>query len=79
MESKLTKRQAQCLQFMLRHVMAHGYQPSYRDIADHLGMRSHNGVVGHIKALQDKGVIGANRGSRAIDLSVAMSAMRSNT
>ncbi len=53
----LTPRQQLFLDFLRQHHAAHGYWPSIRDIQDHFGLRSTNGVSGHLRALERKGVI----------------------
>lgn len=53
----LTPRQQLFLDFLREHHTAHGYWPSIRDIQDHFGLKSTNGVSGHLRALERKGVI----------------------
>ncbi|WP_083991864.1 LexA family protein [Bradyrhizobium embrapense] len=43
----LTNVQAQCVQFVRHHVEQHGASPSYREIADHLGIRG-RGTISHL-------------------------------
>ena len=69
----MTEKQAAVLSFILEGVKSRGYQPSYREIMDRFNIRSPNGVACHIKALQKKGILGASHGSRAIDLTDALS------
>ncbi len=65
---ELTDRQRALLEFIERHVQEHGYPPSIREMADHMGIRSTNGVNDHLKALERKGLIARDAGpkSRAI-------------
>jgi repressor LexA len=67
---ELTERQRQLLEFIEEHVRTHGFPPSIREMADHMGIRSTNGVNDHLKALTKKGYIakGAGLKSRAISL-----------
>jgi len=67
---ELTDRQEQLLNYLADHVQAHGFPPSIREMADHMGIRSTNGVNDHLKALERKGYISRGRGlkSRAISL-----------
>lgn len=65
----LTDRQLQVYD-LIRHLMIdRGYGPTVREIGDHFQIKSPNGVVCHLKALERKGLItrGANK-SRAIQL-----------
>jgi repressor LexA len=66
----LTDRQQQLLYFIEDHLRIHGFPPSIREMADHMGIRSTNGVNDHLKALEKKGYIqrGAGLKSRAISL-----------
>lgn len=54
---RLTRRQQQVLDYVRAHHARQGYWPSIRDIQDHFGFRSTNGVFGHLKALMNKGAI----------------------
>lgn len=51
---KLTNRQAQVLRFIIDQVEHEGYPPTIREIGDHLGIKSTNGVNDHLKALEKK-------------------------
>jgi repressor LexA len=66
----LTDRQQQLLHFIEDHLRIHGFPPSIREMADHMGIRSTNGVNDHLKALEKKGYIhrGSGLKSRAISL-----------
>lgn len=66
----LTERQEQLLSYIADHVETHGFPPSIREMADHMGIRSTNGVNDHLKALERKGYIAREKGlkSRAISL-----------
>jgi len=50
-----TPRQAEVLAF-IRENMAY-YSPTVRQIAQQMGIRSPNGVTGHLNALERKGLI----------------------
>ena len=66
---KLTSRQKEVYDFISDKIHGRGYGPTVREIGDHFEIRSPNGVVCHLKALEKKGLISrvANR-SRAIQL-----------
>lgn len=53
----LTKRQRQCLNYITRSIEERGYPPTMREIGEHMGIRSTNGVNDHLKALERKGYI----------------------
>lgn len=54
---QLTTRQSAILQFMKRHLVECQRLPTLREIAAEFGMRSANGVHGHIRALARHGVV----------------------
>lgn len=56
----LTNRQQQVLDFIVAHTAETGYAPTVREIAKHLGIKSTNGVVDHLKAIERKGWITRN-------------------
>ncbi len=68
---KLTKRQAEVLDLVKRHIDETGYPPTRAEIAAHLGFKSANAAEEHLKALARKGAIemvpGASRGIRLPD------------
>lgn len=65
--ARLTSRQAEILGFIASYLKAHGYSPTVREIGESCGITSPNGVVGHIRALEQKGVLRkAKRGGRGI-------------
>jgi repressor LexA len=53
----LTDRQREVLGFIEAKIARDGYPPTIREIGEHLGIRSTNGVTDHLKALQRKGVL----------------------
>ncbi len=57
MADELTERQAQVLAFIKDFYAEKRYPPSFKEIADHIGVTSSNAVAGHIKALEKKGFI----------------------
>ena len=56
-ERPLTERQQQVLDFIACHIHDRGIPPTVREIWEHFGITSPNGVVGHIKTLERKGYI----------------------
>lgn len=56
-----TKRQREVLDFITRYIEKHGYEPSYQQIARHLGVRSKAGIAKHIAALEQQGLLTRNR------------------
>lgn len=53
----LTDRQKSVLQFIIDQIQDTGYPPTIREIGDHLGIKSTNGVNDHLKALEKKGYL----------------------
>ncbi|MEM1063468.1 MAG: transcriptional repressor LexA [Planctomycetota bacterium] len=66
----LTERQREIYDFVRDKIVNRGYGPTVRDIGANFGIRSPNGVMCHLKALERKGLISREPGkSRAIMLS----------
>src|SRR5687767_6944309 len=53
----LTERQQKVLDFIARSIDERGYPPTLREIGEHMGIRSTNGVNDHLKALEKKGYL----------------------
>jgi repressor LexA len=53
----LTKRQEQTLDFIRQCIEERGYPPTLREIGEHMGIRSTNGVNDHLRALERKGYL----------------------
>lgn len=53
----LTDKQAAVLNYLVEYRRKHGYQPSTREIGDHMGTTSPNSVQQHINLLCDRGFI----------------------
>lgn len=53
----LTERQDQLLDFLRRYQRTEGVMPSTRDIQKHFGFASQTAAMGHLRALERKGVI----------------------
>ena len=69
MNRPLTDRQQLVYEYIRDRIVTRGYGPTVREIGEHLDIRSPNGVMCHLRALERKGVIrrAANK-SRAIEL-----------
>lgn len=68
----LTERQEEILEFIRTAIAGRGIPPSMREIGEQLGIRSTNGVEGHLAALEKGGYITRERGkSRGILLRTA--------
>ncbi len=66
----LTKRQREIYEFLRDKIINRGYGPTVREIGLHFDIRSPNGVMCHLKALERKGLITREQNmSRAIQLS----------
>ncbi len=65
----LTSRQREIYQFIREKIQVRGFPPTVREIGDEFEIKSPNGVMCHLKALQKKGLIHRDqRMSRAIQL-----------
>jgi len=53
----LTKKQQAIFNFIRKHIETKGFPPAIRDICTAFGISSPNGVMCHLKALQNKGYI----------------------
>lgn len=68
----LTKRQQEIYDFLKDRILNRGYGPTVREIGEYFGIKSPNGVMCHLKALEKKGLITRESNmSRAICLSEA--------
>jgi repressor LexA len=65
----LTSRQREIYEFIRGKIQGRGYGPTVREIGNEFGIKSPNGVMCHLKALQKKGLIHREPNmSRAIQL-----------
>jgi repressor LexA len=55
--SRLTERQREIYEFIRTKIESRGYGPTVREIGTHFGIKSPNGVMCHLKALENKGLI----------------------
>lgn len=67
--SQLTERQREIYEFIKEKIESRGYGPTVREIGQHFDIKSPNGVMCHLKALEKKGFINRQGFSaRAIQL-----------
>ena len=66
---RLTEKQKRVFEFVRQQIVDRGYGPTVREIGEHFEIRSPNGVMCHLRALEKKGLIfrSPNK-SRAIEL-----------
>jgi repressor LexA len=70
--SQLTGRQQAVYDLIRDKIVTRGYGPTVREIGEHFQIRSPNGVMCHLKALERKGLIKRSPNkSRAIELTSA--------
>jgi repressor LexA len=62
--SQLTERQREIYEFIREKIESRGYGPTVREIGDGFDIKSPNGVMCHLKALEKKGLI-KREGARA--------------
>ena len=69
MSSQLTDRQQNVYDMIRELIIKRGYGPTVREIGEHFGIKSPNGVMCHLRALERKGLITRSPNkSRAIEL-----------
>jgi len=69
MPSELTDRQQSVYDMLRDLIVKRGYGPTVREIGEHFGIKSPNGVMCHLRALERKGLITRSPNkSRAIEL-----------
>ena len=68
----LTAKQRLVLRFIWDYKIENGWPPTVREIGKHFGINSPNGVVCHLKALEEKGrIVRSENISRGIRLLIA--------
>ncbi|MEZ5428112.1 MAG: transcriptional repressor LexA [Pyrinomonadaceae bacterium] len=65
-----TRRQKEVLEYVKQYIEKHGYEPSYQQIARHLGVSSKAGIAKHIEALENQGLISRVRESGSFRLEI---------
>lgn len=68
-----TRRQREVLDFIIRYIENHGYEPSYQLIARELGVSSKAGIAKHIKALEEQGLVHRRRENGSFKLDIGRS------
>lgn len=69
MTNQLTDRQQNVYDMIRKLIVKRGYGPTVREIGEHFGIKSPNGVMCHLRALERKGLIKRSPNkSRAIEL-----------
>ena len=70
MTENLTKKQSEVLDFICTHIEDRGYAPSYREIAECIGVSSPATIHQHVQALIEKGVVcaGEDGGARSLEI-----------
>ncbi len=67
--TQLTERQQNVYNMIRELIVGRGYGPTVREIGEHFGIKSPNGVMCHLRALERKGLIRRSPNkSRAIEL-----------
>ena len=64
-----TARQQQVLDFIQSHIDNNGYPPTLREICAHIGVSGTLSAIRHLDALEKKGYLKRDSGSRGISLS----------
>ena len=75
LNDQLTSRQQEIFDLIRDRITDRGYGPTVREIGEQFGIRSPNGVMCHLKALEKKGFIHRSPNkSRAIELTAEKNA-----
>lgn len=76
----ITKKQSEVLAFIQQFMEEQGYAPSYREIAEGLGLASPSTVHAHVQALCEKGLIclGGDGEARSMELKEQVQAKASS-
>lgn len=56
-ENKLTKKQSELLDYIIKEMQQHGYPPTIRELCDKLSVSSSGTIHARLKALERKGYI----------------------
>lgn len=74
MNRPLTKQQQTVYDFIREKIVSRGYGPTVREIGEFMNIKSPNGVMCHLRALERKGMISRTKNkSRAIELTESIS------
>ncbi|HVF56112.1 MAG TPA: transcriptional repressor LexA [Pyrinomonadaceae bacterium] len=65
-----TQRQKDILEYIMRFIERHGYEPSYAQIARHFGVSSKATIAKHIASLEKRGLLERRRPDGAFGLNV---------
>lgn len=68
MAEVLTEKQEAVLEFIGEYQMQNGSSPTLREMREHFGVNSDNGILKHLKALEEKGFIQKDDTPRGIKL-----------
>lgn len=64
----LTEKQEAVLKFIEKYQMSYGKSPTFREMREHFKVSSDNGILKHVRALEDKGFIKKDDTPRGIKL-----------
>lgn len=53
----MTAREKECLDYVRKHILQHGFPPSYEEIAAHLKLASKSGIFRLLRSLVRQGLI----------------------
>jgi len=68
MKNLLTEKQEALLLFIEQYQLEHGGSPTLREMREYFGVSSDNGILKHLKALEEKGKITKGENPRGIKL-----------
>lgn len=75
--SELTKKQRQIVEFIERTAHESGITPTFKEIAEHFGFRSHASVTNHLRLIRQKGALTSEpKQARSLRVVTAISKLR---
>src|SRR5690606_9425833 len=76
MKRPLTHQQQTVYNMIRERITSRGYGPTVREIGEHMNIKSPNGVMCHLRALERKGmIVRASNKSRAIELTESLASL----
>lgn len=67
-----TQRQKDLLEYIMRFINRHGYEPSYGQIARHFNVSSKATIAKHVAALEQRGLLARSRENGAFSLNIQL-------
>jgi SOS-response transcriptional repressor LexA len=75
MSTQPSEKQMELLDYLIRHIEEHGFQPSYSEMAEHFGVTK-NAIQGRLRGLARKGIIELPRRAKVRERAVVLKQVR---